>query len=251
MENNPQKYTEEFDKVCHLLTPKYSRENHFSFSPPRKSLLSRIVTIGSIAAVVAVIISFAAKSFIPVSAKEVAESALSGIMSAENIKIIFETRAKISSSDEIYSPDPHGYLISGTLYIHRNGENVLNRVDWDDAEKNSIIFTGSEYLHLINDTIVARHPSALSDELLNIMDLNLLKQELKTLPDKNISMQGNTITVKNTKGRIQMIGEFRRDNKCLEKAIVLFCSTDGDTITVLKTLSIDLNEDIPESKFIM
>lgn len=152
-----------------MLSPKYRRKNEFSFPKSKQDdRIKRMVwTISGIAAMVAVVIAFALKSGTTVSATEVINTALINLSEAETFKIDFLFRGSKSSKDEIYRPDMEGELLRGTVYVRRNDGKTMNRIDWHDREKNSIIFNGSKYVHMMNGIKISEHPSDFQDELLS------------------------------------------------------------------------------------
>lgn len=237
----------DYVKVVELFNPKHPRKNELTFSKPKKRKMGKIWSLGGIAAMFAIIITVAIKLVMPVSAAEVINKALSNLSNAENVKVEFMMRAVKTGEDGIYRPDLNGNIVNGTLFIQKKGDKIFNRIDWDDSERNTIIFDGTKYIHLKNGTAVASHPSAFSDELINI--LNLEHQPDNIIKESDISTDGNTITVRHSKRNILFTGEFRKDNKQLAKASVVVTGKENAGMVMLETKLIDINIDIPETMF--
>ncbi len=249
MQNNVQE-SHDLEKVAELLTPKHPRRCDFSFSiPPKKRFTGKIWTISGVAAMFAIILTIAIKSVLPVSAVEVIDSAITALTDAESIKVEFAWRGIMGDSEAIYTPDPSGNMVDGTLYIVRKNGTVKTRIDWHDAEKNSIIFNGKEYIHLRNNEIIDKHPSSFGEDLMNLFSKDTLPKYLK---DKSIlSSNGNIILIEKTnKGEITVLGEFRKDSKRLTKASASVSLPNGSDLEILETKSIETNINIPESLFI-
>ena len=238
---------QELEKVAELLTPKFQRKCEVSFTKPRKRLINKIWTISGIAAMFVVVLTIAIKSVIPVSATEVINSAFANLTKAESIKVEFVWRGAKASGEEIYSPDPSGNMIKGTLYLLRKNGKVNTRIDWHDAEKNSIIFNGSYYIHLKDNYPVDKHSSTFGDELMNLFNQKSLPDGLND--NSELSTEGNIITVKSHKDQITFCGKFQKDSKQLIKASAIFSLPDGQNMTMLETKSIETDIDIPESIF--
>lgn len=237
----------ESEKVVELLTPKFQRKCEFSFAKPRKRLVNKIWTISGIAAMFALVLTIAIKSVIPVSATEVINSAFTTLTNAESVKVEFAWRGIKTTAEEIYSPDPSGNVINGTLYLlQRNG--IINmRIDWHDAEKNSIVFNGKDYFHVQGNRIANRHSSAFGDEIMNLFSRNTLPNGLKGKTE--LSTKSNMIIIKDHKEDITFCGEFQKDSKQLVKASAIISLPDGQSIIMLETKSIETGVDIPESLF--
>ena len=246
MQDDRKEYLES-EKVVELLTPKFQRKCEFSFAKPRKRLVNKIWAISGIAAMFVLVLTIAIKSVLPVSATEVINSAFTALTNAESIKVEFIWRGIKSSAEEIYSPDLSGNLIDGTLYLSRQNGKVNMRIDWHDAEKNSIVFNGSDYVHLQDNHIVNRHSSAFGDEIMNLFSQNTLPDGLKGKAE--LSTEGNMIILKDHKEDITFCGEFQKDSKQLVKASAIVSLPDGPNMTMLETKSIIIGIDIPESLF--
>lgn len=237
----------ESEKVVELLTPKFQRKCEYSFAKPRKPLVNKIWAISGIAAMFVLVLTIAIKSVVPVSATEVINSAYTTLTNAESIKVEFAWRGVKTSAEEIYSPDPTGDVINGTLYILRKNGKVNMRIDWQDAEKNSIVFNSNGYIHLKNNNIVNKYSTAFGAKLIELFSLNTLPDDLRSTSE--ISSEGNMIIIKNHKENITFCGEFQKDNKQLVKASVIVSLPDGQSMTMLETKSIETGIDIPESLF--
>lgn len=244
---NINKGNQEFDKIVQLLTPKFPRQCEFSFARPRRRVFKRIWAISGIAAMLAIILTVAIKSAIPLSAQEVINSAFANLSNAESLKVEFVWRGVKSSAEEIYTPNPDGSLVDGTLYLLRKNEKVFTRIDWYDDERNSIIFNGSDYIHLKNGRKVNTHPSSFGEELIDLISMSSVPEELKK--KSIIDEADNRITMESHKDVITFYGEFQRDSKRLINASVAATSSDGGEITMAKTKSIETDIVIPESLF--
>lgn len=241
------KENQEFDKVVSILTPQFKRTCDFSYAKPRKRLVNKIWAISGIAAMFVVVLSVAIKSVLPASATEVVKSAFGTLTDAECVKVEFVWRGEKASAEEIYTPTPSGNMINGTLCLLRKNGKVNVRIDWHDAEKNSIIFNGCEYIHLMDSKTVDKHSSSFGEELMNLFNENSLPYDLKN--KAALTDDGNRVIMKCHKGDITLCGEFLRDTRQLVKASVWFSKPDGGTETILETQSIQTNINIPESLF--
>ena len=247
MQNNIQD-NNDLEKVAKLLTPKHPRRCGFEFStPPQKRITGKIWTISGVAAMFAIVLTIAIKSVMPVSAAEVIESAVATLTNAEGVKVEFVWRGIKTSAEEIYSPDLSGNVIDGTLYLsHKIGKGNM-RIDWHDAEKNSIVFNGSDYIHLVDNRIVNKYPSSYRDKLMSLFHQNTFPEDLKSKAE--LSAEGNMIIIKLREGDITFCGQFQKDNKQLVKASAIVSLPDGQNMTILETKSIKTDIDIPESLF--
>lgn len=246
MQDDRKEYLES-EKVVDLLTPKFQRKCEFSFAKPRKRFVNKIWAISGVAAMFVLVLTIAIKSALPVSATEVINSAFAVMTNAESIKVEFAWRGIKTSAEEIYTPEPSGNVINGTLYLLRKNGKVNTRIDWHDAEKNSIVFNGSDYFHLQDNRIVKRHSSAFGDEIMNLFSQNTLPDGLEG--NTELSTDGNMIIIKDHKEAITFCGEFQKNNKRLVKASAIFSLPDGQNMTMLETKSIETDIDIPESLF--
>lgn len=237
----------ESEKVVELLTPKFQRKCEFSFAKPRKRLVNKIWAMSGIAAMFVLALTIAVKSVIPVSATEVINSAFTTLTNAKSIKVEFAWRGIKTFAEEIYSPDPSGNVINGTLYLLRRNGIVNMRIDWHDAEKNSIVFNGRDYFHVQDNRIANRHSSTFGDEIMKLFSENTLPNGLKGKTE--LSTEGNRIIIKDHKEDITFCGEFQKDSKQLVKASAIVSLPDGQSMTMLETKSIETGIDIPESLF--
>lgn len=238
----------ESEKVVELLTPKFQRKCEFSFAKPRKRLVNKIWAISGVAAMLVVALTFAIKSALPVSATDVINSAFTTLIKAESIKVEFVWRGVKTSAEEIYSPDPSGNVIDGTLYLLRKNDKVNMRIDWHDTEKNSIVFNSCDYIHLQDNHIANKYPTAFRDKLMELFSLDTLQDDLKSTSE--LFTEGNMIIIKDHKDNITLCGEFQKDSKRLVRASAIVSLTDGQNMTMLETKSIETEIDIPESMFL-
>lgn len=237
----------ESEKVVELLTPKFQRKCEFSFAKPRKRFVNNIWAISGVAAMFVVILTIALKSVLPVSATEVINSAFTTLTSAESIKVEFVWRGVKTSAEEIYSPDPSGNVINGTLYLLRKNGTVNMRIDWQDIEKNSIVFNDSCYIHLQDNHIANKYSCAFGGKLMNLFSLKTLTDDLKNTSE--LSTEGNMIMIKNHKENITIYGEFQKDTKRLAKASAIISLPESKNITLFESKSIETGIDISESMF--
>ncbi|MBD5315791.1 MAG: hypothetical protein HDS08_06535 [Bacteroides sp.] len=239
----------DYDKVASLLTPRHPRRCEFAFYvPSKKRVTGKIFAISSVAAMIAVVVTIAIKSVMPVSAAEVINSAITGLTDAENIRVEFEWRGTKNNSEEIYTPDSLGNIVNGTLYILRKNGKVNTRIDWHDVENNSIIFNGRDYIHLRNNEIIDKHPSSFGEELIDLFSQNSLSKNIK---DNSVfSTEGDFIIAESHKGDITFHGEFRKDSKRLTKASVSVSLQNGQDLKMMETTSIATNISITELMFI-
>lgn len=238
----------EFDRVADLFTPRYPRKNDFSFSRPRRRLGRRTLwTVGSIAAMLVIVLTVGLKSVVPVSAVEVISTALDRLSNARSVKVGFVLSGSKGTGEEIYSPDMSGNMIDGTLYLLRRDGQVYTRIDWHDPEKNSIVFNGSVYIHFKDGQQVTRHSSSFGNELMELVNLNSLPEDLKK--HAKFSSDGTTVTVTSRKGIITLCGEFRRDTRQLTKASAIATAPDGTKIIIMETRSIEMDVDLPDTLF--
>lgn len=239
---------QDFEKVVELLTPKFQRTCQFSFTGPRKGFKNKLWGFCGIAAMFVVVVAIAIRSTTAVSASEVINTAFDGFDSAETVKVefVFDCAAK-TGQKEIYSPGAGRENISGTLYLLRRDGNVYVRVDWHDAEKNSIVFDGSQYARIQNNITVEKHRSLFGKELIELLNLNSLRALLKD--DVSTSSEGGKIIAESTNGGITLRGEFNTDTKQLISASATVTQPDGKQIPIVETQSIETDIEIPDSMF--
>lgn len=239
----------DFDKVANLLTPKYPRKCDFAFSTPnQKRPISKIWTISGIAAMFAVVLTLVIKLVVPVSAAEMINSVITSLKDAECVKVEFAWRGIKADSEEIYTPDPSGSLVDGTLYVMRINGKFKTRIDWHDAEKNSIVFNGKDYIYLRNNEIINKKSSSFGETLMNLFSYNKLPDDLKDKVTQ--TTDGNIIKAEIHKGDVAFLGEFNRNSKLLNKASVSVSMPNGQNLKMMETKSIEINGSIPDSIFI-
>ena len=241
---------QDFNKVVEMLSPRFQRKSEIKFKTPRKNFPKIIWTISGVAAMLAIVFTISFQSIFTVSASDVINTALDNLYSAKNIKVEFEILGSKTTQDEIYKPNIDGEPIRGTLFIINDNGKIFNRVDWHDNENNSIIYNGTDYIHLKNGAIVGKHPSLFSKELLQLLNLDHLNNNM--LKEADIKTHDNNIEVKlknlkSDKYHIIYSGEFLRTNKQLVKASAVLMRSDNQVDTLFKTISIETNIDIPQN----
>lgn len=242
------KESQELDRVVDLISPRHPRECGFTFTAPKKRFSKRIWTISGVAALFIIVATIAFKSVMPVSAAEVIGSAISTLTDAESVKVEFVWRCVKTDAEEIYTPDPAGEMIDGTLYLSRRNGIVNTRIDWNDAERNSIVFDGKNYIHLRDNRLVNKHSSSFGNELMELFSHSSLPDVMKE--ESILSSDGNMIITESHKGDITLRGEFLKDSKRLVKASAKVAMPDGTDLTILETKSIETDVDIPETIFV-
>lgn len=248
MHNNPQE-NRDFEKVTELLTPKHPRRCEFEFSlPAKKCITSKIWAVSSVAAMFAIVMTIAIKSVMPVSATEVINSAITALSDAQRIKVEFAWRGIKDDSEVIYTPDSLGNMVDGTLYILRKDGTIKTRIDWHDAEKNSILFNGRDYIHLRNNEIIDKKSSSFGKELMDIFSQNTLPEDL--INNSMLSSDANIIIIESHKREITLRGEFHKDSKRLAKASASVLLSNGQNLKILETKSIETDRMIPEAIFV-
>lgn len=242
---------EEFDRVVDLLTPHFTRSAKKtavpSISHRKPSRLFRFCLMGGAAAAVLLIITFTLNFRLTASPtpEEIVNRSLDSIENASSFKINFTLRAVRVNNDDIYDSRPEGKLMKGTLYILEKDGNTCNRVDWHDAEKNSIVYDGKNYFHFQDGKIKDSHPSTFHDKLRNLLYLNWIKENM---PGFTITERGDKIVLFWLKDNIKFEGIFSRSAEKLEKASVK-ANQNGEDLMMLETESIDYGIDLPESLF--
>ncbi len=241
---------QDFNKVEEMLTPRFRREMKITFKTPKNNLKKILWTFSGVAAMLVIVLTITFKSNFTVSASDVINTALDNIYRAKNIQIEFEILGSKTNQDEIYKPNNNGERIRGTLYIINDNNKIFNRIDWHDNENNSIIYNGTDYIHLKNGVVVGKHPSLFSKELLLLFNLDNIDNNI--LNEADIETRDNLIKVnlKGNKNQIIYNGEFLITNKQLVKASAVLMGTDNQVDTLLKTLSIETNIDIPLNLFV-
>lgn len=239
----------DYEKVVSMLTPKHPR------MPAKLKLrhkYARIWTIGSIAAMLTIVCTVALKSVSTanastIPASEIVMDALNSGLKSENFKIDFKLRGKQSDEDVIYAPSPEGQMVNGTLYILYKDGKAMNRLDWHDTDKNSIIFDGTTYVHTKNGAEIRRHPSKDDFELGNLMNLKSLGQ----ITDNEISEEKDLIVVNHRKKNSPIVfnGVFSRKDKRLVKASVIYKMSGGQPVMLMETTSIEFDANVPVNLF--
>lgn len=121
------------------------------------------------------------------------------------------------------------------------------RIDWQDAEKNSIVFNSCGYIHLQDNHIANKYPTAFDGKLMELFSQKTLPDNLKGTSE--LYTEGNMIIIKNHKENITFYGEFQKDSKRLVRASAIISLPEEKNITLLETKSIETDIDIPESLF--
>ncbi|WP_290089668.1 hypothetical protein [uncultured Duncaniella sp.] len=243
-------HDQDYDKVIEMLTPRFPRKGYGR----RRRRLAKIWTIGGIAAMFVLVITVAVKSVMPASANiapasEIVFGALESAENSENGKIDFVLRGIETDSKAIYDPAPEASMVNATLYFLNKDGRSMSRIDWHDAEKNTVIFDGKDYIHLRNGIQVKRCSDDTGPKFKELFGLESLIGSFNVL-DEEISEEGNIITVRHRKNSITFIGEFSRSDKKLRSAKIVAESPTDKQITIVETQSIDFNTTIPESMFV-
>ncbi|MDE6266461.1 MAG: hypothetical protein K2M07_03820 [Muribaculaceae bacterium] len=255
MNNEKNLFNPEFENIVKMLTPKHTRKIDISFKPKKRTVLTRFLTIGSVAAILILIFTLTLHTSVPVSAKDVINTAITSLAQSASVRVEFTIMASPTTKDGVYNPNPYGKKISGTAYIiNHNGENYC-QIDWHDTEKKSIIYVDEKYIHLRNGEKVSEHASNVGNQLLSILNLDQLKNNIgDVLTDSELISDNDTIILRHQKhqtaGDIVMEGKFNSNTKELIKASVTFSPTGKPNVTILETTSIKQNVEIPSSSFI-
>ena len=253
MDNMNNEMKKDFDKVVRMLSPRFVRLMPDSLGgvPSRKPLSALMWTVGSAAAVAAVIFVIAAR--IPttalafsVPAAEIVVRALETGARSGSCKVEFAWRGIETSDDEVYTPQPDAPMIRGTLYMLCDSGGAGCRIDWHDADRNSIIYDGADYIRLKDGVQVARHPSHFGSELVNLLDIETLTRSVGEITEKD-----GVITVSHREnGGAVFLGEFSREDRRLIKASILMTAPDGRSITLMETSSVIFGADVQPSLFL-
>ncbi len=249
----------DYDKVVGMLSPRFSREmtgRIVNFEKPRRTW---IWTVGSVAAMLALILFVAVRVSMPAAASSVPASeiiirALETVAVTGGCTVNFTCRGAETSDDEVYVPRPDAPWVGGTLYIlcGQSGEAGC-RIDWHDSDRNSVVYDGADYIRLKDGKEVERHPSRfIGLELRDLLDIGSATRIVGEIPAGEITEKDGVITVSHEKtgGGVIIRGEFSRENGLLIKASVVMTADDGRSVTVMETSSVIFGADIPRSLFL-
>ncbi len=251
---------DEFNKVINLLTPKHSPTSskgaNVSYNTRHRNILrffkvSAVATICAVIATVGIAFKWSVRTE-AIPASQIVEHSLADIAKAKGYKISFMLRGSKRNKDEIYTPNPNGDMIRGTLYIAVENNTPLTRIDWDDTERNTIIFSDGTYTHLQGYKIINSKKSLPLTTLYNLVSLNTLPSDLKDSSKTEIDESGDeiTLTTKGTKGKeqIRFQATFSRSENRLKKASAT-ALIGSEPIELLTTDSIDYSSVIPLNLF--
>ena len=248
----------DFDRVVSMLSPRFVRRMPDSLggAPQSKKTLSAVIwTFGSAAAVLAVIIVLAVRASTTafatsVPASEIVMRALETGARSGSCKVEFTWRGFETSDEEIYTPHPDAPSVSATLYILCDSSGGGCRIDWHDADRNSIIYDGTDYIRLKDGVQVARHPSRFGSELGIFLNMETLTRSLGEIPADEFTEKDGVITVNHRSCDVIFRGEFSREDRRLIKASILGTAADGRSVTVMETSSVIFGADVQPSLFL-
>ncbi len=248
---------DEFNKVINLLTPKHSptssKRANVSFNTRHRTIhrffkVSVVATICAVIATVGIAFKWSVRTE-AIPASQIVEHSLADIAKAKGYKITFTLRGSKRNKDEIYTPNPNGDMIRGTLYIAVENNTPLTRIDWDDTERNTIIFSNGTYTHLQGNKIINSKKSLPLTALYDLVSLKTLPSDLKDSSKTEIDESGDEITL-TTKGKeqIRFKATFSRSENRLKKASAT-AFIGSEPIELLTTDSIDYSSAIPLNLF--
>lgn len=248
----------EFDKVVSMLTPRFPRESPSQRMRKRDGWVAKLWTIGSVAAVLALVVTFSIKGVMTanassVPASEIVMDALSAGHRAENIRVDFMLFAKKIDREEIYEPDYNGRPVYGTLYYMNNPEEPKMRIDWHDEEHNSILHAEGQYVHIKNGIEMDRYATTFGSKMDKLLYFNTLGEISDDFMDKvEIKESNDIITVtrnKDTYSQLIFEGQFSRKDRRLTKATVYLDIPGAKPLVILETSSIMIDCNLPRSLF--
>ena len=108
-------------------------------------------------------------------------------------------------------------MVNATLYFLNKDGRSMSRIDWHDAEKNTVIFDGKDYIHLRNGIQVKRCSDDTGPKFKELFGLESLIGSFNVL-DEEISEEGNIITVRHVKTQLLSLESFQRSDKKLRSA---------------------------------
>lgn len=249
---------DELQKVIDLLTPKFPPVmKHGQASPAtNRKKHGKILHICGIAAMLCIIATVALTLSVDsnaIPAGQIIEQSLNGFSKSDSYRIDFRYRGKKTTKEEIYTPDTIADMIPGTLYLLNYEHTPLMRVDWHDAEKNTIIFNGKKYMHLKNGQIVKSIPHKPVKEISRLLSFEMLPKDIVNSKFTIITEKSGIInlTVKSTHDRMYFIGEFSRANKKLKKAIARYDNRNKIPVDIITTDSISYGIPISPELFML
>ena len=203
---------EEVDKVISLLTPRHRRYPKSKIELKMKSKRSNYfkwIAFGGIAAMIAVIETFAVRS----------------------------------DDEEVYTADIAGEPMNGTMYLTSVPGDEQLRVEWDDPEKTVIIFDGKYYVKLENGTEVKRFPTTFhSEKFKALLNLESVNKEFKSSKKFVFTEDGDNVIVTSNRGveghGILKLKAIFSKSECKLKSINMVAEKDGEETELLSTRSI-------------
>lgn len=244
------RYTEnrDLERIADMLTPKFSRENTFTFHSTKRRSKFSIYAYTGIAAMIAVIMVLGLKFVLPVSAKEVISTAMENFTTVKNMKVEFEMRGNPTSDEDVYRPAITAPTVAGTMYINREGDKVYSRIDWYDRERNTLILDYKEYIRIKDGHVITRHPSDFGDEIMKVLNINMLPAEI--IKDAYIEDDGDIVKLRKSKDDIiTLYAEFSKKHRQLINAKVCALKETGEEVIVLETKSIETDINMPVNIF--
>ncbi len=242
---------EEVDKVISLLTPRHRRYPKSKIELKMKSKRSNYfkwIAFGGIAAMIAVIVTFAVNppaqaAEAPLSAPELAAKVLQEVNEAQKCRVEFTLRAVRSDDEEVYTADIAGEPMNGTMYLTSVPGDEQLRVEWDDPEKTVIIFDGKYYVKLENGTEVKRFPTTFhSEKFKALLNLESVNKEFKSSKKFVFTEDGDNVIVTSNRGveghGILKLKAIFSKSECKLKSINMVAEKDGEETELLSTRSI-------------
>lgn len=242
--NNLDNFSDE--RVMNLLTPKFAPTTNLKFKAPapRRRPLWNAVSIGSMAAIVALAIVIGFSVVQPISANEVVERAMMRLAEADSFLVHFTARvAKSPDSHNLYEiVDPNDALVQGTVEIRKEDSKIKMAIKWQDDEHSMELYDGQTYRRYQNGQLVLERPDKGID-LSSLASLEKLKPYAAAMGLLlKFREEGDTIIVSDRSDKVEIVARFSKSEGRLLSAE---CTTP-DNVTVLTIDQIEL--DVPPTE---
>ena len=242
--NNLDNFSDE--RIMNLLTPRFAPTTNLKFtvSAPRCRRLWGAVRIGSIAAMVALVIAISFSVVQTSTARGVVEQAIMRLAEADSYLVHFTARvAKSISSYDLYEiVDPDDAPMQGTVEIRKEDSKVKMAIKWQDDEQSMELYDGQTYRRYQNGQLVLQRPDKGID-LTPLASLEKLKPYAAAMGLLlKFREEGDTIIVSDRSDKVEIVARFSKSEGRLLGAE---CTTP-DNVTVLSIDQIEF--DVPPTE---
>lgn len=235
-------------RVENLLSPRFAPTTSLEFKAPapRRRTLWQVARIGTVAAMVAVVVVLGISGVQTSTARDVVEQAMTQLFESDSYLVRFTANVTESkNSRELYDLDFDGTPMQGTVEIRKEESKAKMTIKWQDKARTMELYDGESYLRYQNGQLVVEHPHGGID-LTTFATIDKLKEyALLTGILLKFREEGDMILVSTRGDKVGIVARFSKSEGRLLGAE---CSGlyNGQQVTVLTIDQIDLNVSLTE-----